>query len=378
MSDKYGHNKTTKNKKSWQVRESVLRPETNSRERVDLNPEAFDRLIQQKGIIAKVYRTTYCPKVKSVDGAEHEIDCTICNGSGFLDLDPICVNVFIQTQELDKMPNIEGFVDGNTVIMTFPIGVEMQYFTRIEIEDFPMVFPQRVLRKPGSLTDILKYKASRINILVDYNNKRYYQDTDFAIDINGNIKWLTPGDKQKAAFSSVPDSGTWTLKYGLVSTSVLAYNASAAAVQAALRLIPGLASVTVTGDYTVGFSVTFLGVNSPVSLLTSTSSLLDGITAVTIAVTDISSVASKPNDNVPYSVHYQCATQYRARAAAHANRYTQARAGDQIEHIKMPEQWYCTKEFFVKRTDFDGNETVQGPYDNHTIVPEIVADDSEA
>lgn len=367
---KYGHNNTTKNKKSWQVKESVLRDETNSRERIDLNPEAFDRLLGQKGVVAKVYRTTYCPKVKSVDGAEHEIDCTICNGSGFLDLDPICVNVFIQTQELNKMPNVEGFVDGNTVLMTFQIGVEMQYFTRIELEDFAMIFPQRVLRAPGKLTDVLKYKAWRVNVLVDYFNKRYFQDVDFALDINGNIKWLTPGDRQKVAFSTPPDSGTWTLKYGVLSTASLNFNDNAATVQAALRAISGLETVNVTGDYTNGFFVTFIGVNSPVSLLTSTSALLNGVTAVTIAVTDASSVASKPNDNVPYSVHYQCATQYRARAAAHSNRYTQVKADERIEHIKMPEQWYCTKEFFVKRLDFDGNETEQGPYDHHTIVTE--------
>lgn len=366
----YGHNKTTKNKKSWQVKESVIRDELNPHGRVDLDPHAFDTLIQQKGIVARVYRTLYCPKVKSVDGAEHEINCTICNGSGFLDVDPICVNVFIQTQELDKMPNIEGFVDGNTVIMTFPIGVEMQYFTRIEIEDFPMVFPQRVLRDPGKLTDILKYKASRINVLVDYNNKRYYQDVDFSIDLNGNVKWLTSGDKQLVTFSSVPDSGTWTLSYGATATSTLAFNASASAVQTALRAIAGLEAVTVTGNFTVGFTISFLGVDSPVIELTDTSALLDGVTAVTISVADASGAARKPNDGVPYSVHYQCATQYRARAAAHSNRYTQVRSGAQIEHIKMPEQWYCTKEFFVKRLDFDGNETEQGPYDRHDIVVE--------
>lgn len=367
---KYGHNNTTKNKKSWQVKESVLRDETNSRERIDLNPEAFDRLIQQKGVVAKVYRSMYCPKVKSVDGAEHEIDCVMCNGSGFLDIDPICVNVFIQSQELENMPAIEGFVDGNTVKMTFPIGVEMHYFTLIELEDFPMIFHQRVLRAPGTLTDVLKYKTQRINALIDYNNKRYFQDVDFAIDVSGNIKWLTSGDKQKATFSSVPTSGTWTLTYGATATSALAFNAPASAVQTALRLISGLEVVTVTGDYTAGFTITFVGVDAPVSILTHSSSLLNGITAVTIGVVDVSGAADKPNDNVPYSAHYQCMTQYRATAAIHSNRYTQVRADARIEHIKMPEQWYCVKEYLVKRKDFDGNETEQGPYSKHTIVTE--------
>jgi len=363
----YGHNNTTKKKKSWNVKEPAIRSEQDSRNRVDLNPEEFDRLIKQKGVTARVFRTTYCPNIKSVDGAEHEIDCTICNGSGFIDVDPICVSVFIQSQALEKMPNIEGFVDGNTVLMTFPIGVEIQYFTKIELTDFTDIFPQRVLRKPGSLVDVLKYPACRVNVLMDKTGKRYYQGTDFTLDFNGNVKWLTPGDQQLVDFSEVPDSGTFTLSYGLLETSALAFNASAAAVQTALQALDGLENVTVTGNMTNGFVVTFIGVDSPVGLMTSDSALLEGANPVTIAISDASVSASKPNDNQPYSIHYEAKTQYRARAAVHSNRFTQFAKGSAVEHIKMPEQWYATKEFLVKRTDLDGNELQQGPFDKHVI-----------
>jgi len=364
----YGQNNTTKKKQGWNVTESKIRPELDPRNRVDLIPEEFDRLIKQKGIVAKIYRTTYCPNVKSVDGAEHEIDCELCNGSGFIDLDPICTHVFIQTQELDKMPQIEGFVDGNTVLMTFPIGVEIQYFTKIELHDFTDIFPQRVLRKPQSLTDVLKYPSCRVNVLIDKNGKRYYQDQDFALDHNGNIKWLTPGDQQKVTFSLVPDAGAFTLIFGVTSTSSLAFNATAAQVQTALRAIMSLENVLVSGDFTQGFTVTFSDVNSPVALLTSTDTLTSGGNPVTITVTDNSAAAKKPNNNQPYSIHYEAKVQYRARAAVHANRFTQFANGPAVEHIKMPEQWYCTKEFLIKRTDlFTGDEIEQGPYDKHTI-----------
>jgi hypothetical protein len=368
---KYGHNKTTKRQQGWDVKDSKVRNEINSRERVDLNPEAFDRLIQQKGVVAKVFRTLYCPNVKSVDGAEHEIDCTFCNGSGFLDVDPICVSVFIQSQELDKLPNIEGFVDGNTILVTFPIGVEIQYFTKIELHDFTDVFPQRVLRKPNSLIDVLKYPACRVNVLIDRNNDRYYQEMDFTLDGNGNVKWLTSGDQQLVEFSTVPDSGTFTLTYGMLTTGALAFDSTALQVQTALRLLAGLEVVTVTGDFTVGFKITFIGVDSPVDLITSSSSLLDGIDPVTIDISDASVSAKKPNDNEPYSIHYEAHTQYRAQAAVHSNRFTQFASGEKIEHIKMQEQWYCKKEFLVKRTDKEtGNELEQGPYDDHEIVEE--------
>jgi hypothetical protein len=368
---KYGHNNATKKARGWNVPEPVVLPEINPQGRIDLDPSKFDLLIQQKGIVAKVYRTLYCPNVKSCDGAEHEIDCTFCNGSGFLDVDPICVYVFIQTQELDKLPNVEGFVDGNTVLITFPIGVEMQYFTKIELHDFTEVYPQRVLRKPGALTDILKYPACRVNVLIDRNQIRYFQEMDFTLDLNGNVKWLTAGDQQKVAFSAVPDSGSFTLTFGSFTTAPIPFNASAAQVEAALELTSVLANVTVTGDFTTGFKVTFVGVDSPVALLTSSSSLAHGVTPVTIAVTDVAIAARKPNDNEPYSIHYEARVQYRAKMAVHSNRFTQFATGNQIQHVKMNEQWYCAKEFLVKLTDkFTAVELQQGPYDAHKIVIE--------
>lgn len=192
---KHGHNRKTKKRKSWDVVESRTAPDTSPRERVDLNPFAFSRLIEQKGVDCCVYRTMYCPNVKSVDGAEHNFDCTACNGSGFIDFDPIKTKVFIQAQELDKMPKEEGFVDGNTVQMSFPIGVELQYFTRIDLEDFTDIFFQRVLRTEGSDVDVLKYSALRVNGLIDRDSVRYYADKDFKINKEGNIEWLTGGTK---------------------------------------------------------------------------------------------------------------------------------------------------------------------------------------
>lgn len=365
---KYGHNNSTKKAKGWNVKEPVVRKEISARERVDLNPEAFDRLIRQKGVMAKVYRSMYCPNVKSVDGAEHEIDCQICNGSGFLDVDPICTYVFIQHQELHELPNIEGFVDGNTVLMTFPIGVEVNYFTKIVLHDYKDIFPQRVLRKTGSLIDVLKFPACVVNVLIDKNNVRYYQNTDFVVDLNGNVKWLTAGDQQLLSFSAVPDSGTFHVTYHMLSTTELAFNAPAADVQAALRLIEGLEAVTVSGNFTAGFKITFVGVDSPVDTVTVSSSLLNGADPVDITVSDATTSARKPNDGKPYTIHYQAHIQYRVKAAMHTNRFTQFATGSDIQHMKMPDQWYATKEFLMKLTDKEtGVELQQGPYDRHVI-----------
>lgn len=278
----YGNNRNTKGKKGWNVRETVKRPEVNPQGRIDLIPGDFDRLLEQKGAVLCVYRTTYCPNVKSVDGAEHEIDCQICNGSGYIDLDPIETKGFIQTQELEKMyESGDGYHDGNTVAITFPIGIELQYFTKIELKDYTELYYQRVMRKPASNTDVLKYKACRVNIIVDKNNVQYFQDQDFVVDPNGNIQWIQ-----------------------------------------AVRVALGPPTYR------------------------------------------------KPADNLVYSIHYEMHCSFRAVKAMHVNRFTQYRTTDNtinnVEQIKLPEQWQCIKEFLLRRKDIQsGNDLIEGPFSNH-------------
>jgi hypothetical protein len=188
----YGNNQNTKGATGWKVKDPVVKEDTAPKQRVDLQIKDFDNLIQQKGVNILIYRSFYCPNVKSVDGAEHEIDCTLCNGSGFMDVDPLPTKGFIQNQDLDRiLDGAGGQHDGNMVSISFLSGIELQYFTRIELCDYTDLYYQRVLRKEGTFTDILKYKACRVNVVVDKNNVQYFQDKDFKLDANGNIQWIT-------------------------------------------------------------------------------------------------------------------------------------------------------------------------------------------
>jgi len=184
------HNSNTNKRTAWNVKEPKKTNRSPDSGQVLTNPEAYDTLIKNHGVRVKVYRTMHCPNVKSVDGAEHEIDCDIpgCNGSGWVDVAPIETLAFIQNQSLEKMPFVEGQVDGNTVAATFLTGIELQYFTLVELIDFTDIFFQRVSRS-NTNTDNLRYAAKRVNVIMDKNSKLYYQCIDFELDPNGNIKW---------------------------------------------------------------------------------------------------------------------------------------------------------------------------------------------
>jgi len=92
--------------------------------------------------------------------------------------------------------------------------------------------------------------------------------TILSVSGNASSRFVTDADVtlvagtdevQHIAFSSAPVAGTWKLKYLTDETTALAYNANAAAVQAALNALPLLSGVTVAGNYTSGFDVTFAG-----------------------------------------------------------------------------------------------------------------------
>jgi len=175
---------------SWKPRTNKVLPASNFNNtgRVNLRVQDFDRLLQQKGVRVNVYRSMFCPNVKSIDGSEHDIECPLCSGSQFIDLDPIVTLAFLNTQSNENPELPEGIHGTDIIYATFARGIELQYMTLIELCDFDDVYFQRIQRQSGQ-TDKLKYRASCINVVVTGDGTRYYQDNDFNLDQNGNIKW---------------------------------------------------------------------------------------------------------------------------------------------------------------------------------------------
>lgn len=97
-------------------------------------------------------------------------------------------------------------------------------------------------------------------------------------------------EAQSVTISGAPTGGTFTLSFGGNTTSAIAYNASAAAVQAALEALAsiGAGNVSVSGAAGGPYTVTFVGAlaNTNVAQLTATGSLTGGSSpAVAVATT---------------------------------------------------------------------------------------------
>lgn len=121
--------------------------------------------------------------------------------------------------------------------------------------------------------------------------------TTLAVDGNPQAQFLTQNSvtlvagansKQLIAFSAVPDAGTFRVTHRGVQSAAIAYNALAAAVQIALRAVPFMEEVLVTGNFTAGFEVEFAGLQGlqPQDDLVVVSALTQTATPVTMTVTE--------------------------------------------------------------------------------------------
>lgn len=129
-------------------------------------------------------------------------------------------------------------------------------------------------------TEILQYYS---NLLIfQYHGKEKATGT---IEALASCVVMPQTTVEVISFSSVPGSGAFTLFYGDEETASIPYTATAGDVQTALQALTGLGSVTVTGDFTDGFTVTFTGVD-PVALILTEGTNTLGVT-ITVTETDV-------------------------------------------------------------------------------------------
>ncbi len=156
---------------------------------VELDPVKLDMLIETQGVRVKVYQTMLCPNVKKIDSGEHEIDCKLCKGIGFIDHNFQQTWGFIQSQTLIREFAKEGVWDDQNVACTFQTDIEVQYFAKIELMDFTTTFYELIQRQEGEL-DRLKYPAFSIQTLIDQHGVQYTYQKHFVLTESGDVKWI--------------------------------------------------------------------------------------------------------------------------------------------------------------------------------------------
>jgi len=169
--------------------------------RVDLNPKEFDAIINDFGTVVNVTPTVLCPRRSGsqveVNDVNHDLNCPLCNGALIVDLTAKTVQTqaYIQGISLDKTYYPESRFDVKDSLISFPAGVRVSYWFKVEVVDFGSLFNE-VVKRHTSDSDLLRYpprEADSGNIygIVDCNNvTNYVLGTHYKISGN-TLTWTT-------------------------------------------------------------------------------------------------------------------------------------------------------------------------------------------
>ncbi len=162
---------------------------------VGMNPEAFNDLIQGKGIRMIHSKPIPCPNVRDIHASDHDPSCNSCN-NGFLYYgQKEFIGAFMGNDNSRQfMINGQWDLDNATIVIPtkFQDGseIDIQLFDQIIVPDFTVRFYQRVEHSQSGI-DRLQFPATKVDVLIDATGKQYTPDVDFSVDDAGNIKWHT-------------------------------------------------------------------------------------------------------------------------------------------------------------------------------------------
>lgn len=157
-----------------------------------INVDALDQLIKDLGVRIKIYKSTLCPNMTSLETMDHDINCTICNNS-MIDLCPKETLALFQQQNLIQQFNVQGTFHIDEVMVTFLAGETLHHYSRIDILDFEEDFFELIQRQENSSIDRLKYSACKVVGLFTVKNnvqEEFHFGTDFTLTVNGDIQWI--------------------------------------------------------------------------------------------------------------------------------------------------------------------------------------------
>jgi hypothetical protein len=179
------------------ARPAKLRP-TKPITRAALIPQEFEKLIEEQGCRVRITPAVICPNRTEIEDTNHALDCLVCNGSQVVDLDASAVIdwAFIQSVKFDKKFEVQGILDLKDAAMSIKAKIRIYYWYKIEVLDFSSIYNQVIKRGAGD-QDTLRYPPSQ-NMpdtpyhLIDNAGAIYVFGTDFDIQPNKKLNWLTP------------------------------------------------------------------------------------------------------------------------------------------------------------------------------------------
>jgi len=308
----------------------------------DISVVDMDTFLFQQGIRVKVYKTLWCPNRKSIDGAEHQITCPLCKGTEFIDLDPIDTFAGLQSQTQEQLINPDDLGYNwkeQTVLATFSSGIELSYYTKVELTDYTNVHKELVQRQPGD-----------IEVIASFTPTSYTASTGFlvvpdSVDVNQIVIGDIFVDSTGARFVirgniiNTEGSKSFTIRKNQTVSTAIGATIRREDIDR-LQFKAFCIDITIDEDGERYYEGKDLEIdrNGDIRWLSSTG-------------------ARKPADKKIYSIHYNTTVAYRAIRAIHSNRFgTESEKTAKAKVAEYPQQWVLKKLFLFKKEDSESGQ----------------------
>lgn len=188
--------------------------------RVDFQQHAFLQEILTKGYPALWEKNTVCPNAVG-DVNQHRIDCTLCDGKGYVYYDAVPMRCLITSISLKEMWKESGRFDLGTGMITTEPGVRLYYWDRITLTDSMVRYSER-LQRGSLLSERLKYAPVVPSLrppvdnplkeplpfvppfiyCLDQTRQGWHHNLDFTVSGN-QIQWVTGRGPAEGMFYSL-------------------------------------------------------------------------------------------------------------------------------------------------------------------------------
>jgi len=168
-----------------------------------INVVNLDQIVEDLGVRVRVWKSSTCPNMTSLESFDHDPNCPVCNNN-MIDFDCYETIAMFQQQDLNEQFKVHGTFSIDEVLVTFKAGISLQTFAKVEILDFKEEFYELIQKQDNLVTNIdkLKYPACEVTAVFAIRNNqkiRFYQGADFDLDLNGSIVWTgshKPNDRE--------------------------------------------------------------------------------------------------------------------------------------------------------------------------------------
>lgn len=157
------------------------------------NVDGFVRMIKDRGLPVRWEKAMLCGnRVSSPQPGDHDPNCDVCDGSGYLYIQPRETQMLVQGATLEQTFFIQGKFDSGVATITSLPEDKISYWDRVTLTKSTVRYTELVRRREDTFVDRLRYETLDV-LHVQHKKKTFIPVRDFRVE--GDTLIWTKNDK---------------------------------------------------------------------------------------------------------------------------------------------------------------------------------------